>query len=213
MMPWYWNPDAHNYIWRNGKSRFISRREVMDKIDLMITASTNKTGLLADMVSDGTINVQDWKEQMRKVIKSEYIDSYLAGIGGRDQMKQSDWGRVGRMLKDQYKYLDGFTNVIAEGDYSKEYIANRARMYMDSAYQAYEKAVENVSKQAGYDLEKWVLGQAEHCPDCLAFAAEGWKKTGYFPMPRSGNTVCLTNCRCHKEYKNSQTGEMFGVVD
>ena len=56
------------------------------------------------------------------------------------------------------------------------------------------------------------MGVAEHCPDCISFAAEGWQPIGHFPTPCDGSTQCLVNCQCHKEYRKARGSGRRGHV-
>jgi len=60
----------------------------------------------------------------------------------------------------------------------------------------------NANRQRAVDLfgednlvEKWQLGAAEHCPDCLALAAQGWVPVGTLP-PIGTETQCGDSCKC-----------------
>jgi hypothetical protein len=161
---------------------------------------------LAEFVINNIISPQLWEQLMREEIKREYIRQYLAGIGGIGQMGPDDWARIGEMLADQYAYLPTFRQQIEAGKLTEAQIRARSGMYIESSKEAYEKAKAIVMVRTGFDEERWVLGIAEHCVDCIAFFNEGWQPIGYFPFPGEGQTRCLTNCKCHKEYRNSTTG-------
>lgn len=204
-MPWGWDPNAGRY--RDSVSgKFMSRGEVLGYVNDMIVFNENKASTLAFLVGEGQLSPTDWKNQMRERVKSEYITQYMLGKGGLDNMQQSDWGKVGAMLKTQYKYLDGFQKDIMEKDLSTAQIAYRSNLYMTASREAYEKAHGQVAKDAGADEERWVLeAEAQHCDDCPAYEDEGWQPIGTFPDPGDGSTACGTNCKCHKEYRNSKT--------
>jgi hypothetical protein len=61
----------------------------------------------------------------------------------------------------------------------------------------------------GMTEKKWELGAAEHCDDCVAYAAMGWQPFGTFPTPGAGDTRCMTNCKCHIIYQNPETGARY----
>ena len=117
----------------------------------------------------GSMSLEQLESAMRLQIKNAYIDMYALGAGGRGNMTQSDWGRIGAMLKEQYGqngYLRGFMESIASGNLSEAQIVARMNMYINSANQALWK------------------GHAKDLPiDLPAY-------------PGDGSTVCLTNCRC-----------------
>jgi hypothetical protein len=140
-----------------------------------------------------------WVNVMRENIKNAYINQYMLAMGGRNNMKPADWGRVGAEIKKQYRFLNQFANEIANGQLSEKQIANRAKMYIDGSTQLFERA--NVIARGMPDLPEypadggqkckskckcnwrivetetgwdcyWELEEgAEHCEDCLANAA------------------------------------------
>jgi hypothetical protein len=86
-------------------------------------------------------------------------------------------------------------------------------MYVNSAREGFEKATTKNAKAAGYTEELWVLGEAEHCDDCLEYAGEGWQEVGHFPVPGAGATLCKTACQCHLEHRNPDTGAVYGETE
>ena len=207
-MAWKWNEKSHRY-YDVDTGRFLPSAQVLDWTRSSISSSGIATDKLAEMVAEGIISPDHWELLMREEIKREYIRQYLSGIGGVNQMTPADWGSIGGMLKEQYSYLPEFRRQIAAGELSEAQIRARSRMYSRSAKEAYERAHGKVAKAAGNDEELWVLGLAEHCVDCINFSNEGWQPIGYFPEPGAGHTVCLTNCGCHKEYRDSTTGTIW----
>jgi hypothetical protein len=170
-------PPVVNYIfdsvagrWRStATGRFISHAAAIAARDNYITAKYNLMSTLASQLNTSdVISIQRWTLDMRAQIKSAYVNEYLLGRGGIKNMTQADWGRIGGMLKNQYHYLNNFAADIAKG-MSPEQIALRARMYIDSATQAYERA-QAISK--GLDLPAY---------------------------PGDGTTECRSNCKCHWE--------------
>lgn len=206
-MSWYWNEKSQRYHWRNGSERFLSRKEVLGYVNESIQAAESVTDYLAGLMSEAQLAPADWRDLMRREIKGEYIRQYTLGIGGREQMTPADWGRVGAMLKKQYKFLDGFVDAFP--DLSEGQIAARARQYIGSARQAFEKANQLAQIKAGMDEVEWVLDpEAENCEGCEEFAGMGWQLIADDPyegaVPGSGDTPCLGNCRCHQEFREHE---------
>lgn len=203
-MPWAW--DAGTARYRDAETgQFIARDRVLAAANESLDAAAVATETLAGMASQGILSPSDWRDMMREEIKQEYITQYLAGRGGRDQMTQADWGSVGGMVREQYRFLDGMAGEIP--NLTEAQIAARSRMYTTSANEAFERAHRRAVSEAGMTEELWVIDPAaENCPDCVAFASEGWQPLDHFPMPGAGDTVCLTNCQCHKTYRNPETG-------
>lgn len=169
MADWYWNPAAQRYQ-DAATGRFLAGDKVLEWTRESISASQAASDKLAELVAERALSPDAWELLMREELKREYIRQYLAGIGGQAQMTQADWGSIGGMLKEQYiGHLDIFADEIAAGKLSEAQIRSRARMYFESAKEAYERA--NARARSGGEL---VLPA----------------------YPGDGQTVCLTNCHC-----------------
>lgn len=197
---WIWDPSVCRY--RDlATGRFLSHQTVLALVDRFIAVHADQAGALVGLLVEKRLTVADWELAMRSVIKTNYIQQYVLAKGGLSNMTQADWGRIGGYLKDQYRYLHRFAQEIAAGRLSPGQIEMRARMYMHAAREAFEKVMQMNARDVGMEEEVWVLGEAEHCQDCVGFAAQGWQPIGTFPIPGAGATQCLTNCQCHKEYR------------
>ncbi len=205
-----WVFDSQTKRYRDPDSgRFLPRQDVLGYVQSSIDASGIASDQLASFVAAGNLSVADFETLFREELKREFIREYLVAAGGRAQMTPTDWGRIGAMLKEQYGYLAGFCDEIATGNLSEAQIMTRARMYVNSARQAFETAKGLCAEALGMTEEKWNLGAAEHCDGCLDYAAMGWQPAGTFPPPGSGATPCLSNCQCSLSYRNPDTGQQY----
>lgn len=188
----------------------MPRRQVLSWVQESIDASGVASDQLVDFVVAGVVSSPDFQVLFREELKREYIRQYLLGIGGVEQMTPKDWGSIGGMLREQYRYLPGFAEEIAAGSLKPEQIAARSRMYVNSAREGYGRAHGRNAEALGMAEEKWELGSTEqHCETCVSFAEMGWQPIGSLPFPGDGSTQCLTNCQCVKIYHNPTTGEMY----
>lgn len=171
-MAWRWDSRARAY--RDGATgRFMSKDRALSLIDKSMATSGDRVGDLSRLIANGEISPADWVERMRAEIKKEYIRQYSFGRGGLENMTTRDYRSIGGMLKEQYGYLGRFADEIAAGNLTEGQIATRARMYIDSAREAYERA----------------NARAKGVP------------TSQLPtFPGGGRTACLTRCRCNWEF-------------
>lgn len=178
--------------------RVLGRKEVQAVSETRTETASPEVDLLAAALASGQLDVGAWEASMREAIKAEYIQQYLLGRGGLQNMTQVDWGSCGGMIADQFRYLDGFAAEIAAGNLSEAQIAMRARMYINSANEAYWRATQRAKGwpvlpaypgdgtsecltncKCSWDVQMvqdyweayWLLGEAEHCPTCLERAA------------------------------------------
>lgn len=204
MPKWAWVEEQARY--RDLETgRFVSGAQVQEWGSLALDASSDAVAELADMLNERQLNVHDWTLLMRDEIKDSYIQEYLFGKGGLEQMTQADWGSIGGMLAEQYRYLDNFARQIADGTVTESQIVARARMYARSAKESFARAQRHVAMDRGMTQVKWVLHPAEHCRDCIAFAGLNWQNIEDDPyrgaIPGSGHTECLVNCACSLDYR------------
>lgn len=156
---------------------------------------------LAQALKDGKISLTEWQAAMREYLKQQYTVATMLAKGGAENVTPSDWGYMGSLLKKQYGYLDGFVQDIANNP--KAWLTGRLdvrmNMYKESAYAAYEDINRREMTNVGMDEERRLLGEADHCPDCLYEFKRGWQPIG--TLAAIGDSVCTTNCKCTFEYR------------
>jgi hypothetical protein len=145
--------------------------------DVFVERQKAQTSALASRLVNDEITRAEWVKGMRDVIKQTYIDQYVMAKGGRGNLTQADYGRIGAMVKEQYKFLQGFERDIKNGKMTGGQIAVRSSLYVDSSTQAFER-----SRAESLGVPK--LPQ----------------------YPGDGATVCRTNCKCHWEIQERAGG-------
>lgn len=177
-------------------NRGITPRNLVKARDVGIAANVPAADALALRLSTGEITVQAWTSGMRELIKQTYTQQYMLSRGGVNAMTQADWGQLGAALRDQYRHLDQFAQEIASGKLSPAQIQARARLYVNSATQAFERGKASshglrlpaypgdgstqcrtnckcrwsIADRGAFWECRWMLGVAEHCPDCVTYA-------------------------------------------
>lgn len=194
---WKWNATEHQY--ESAKWGYVLEpEELLDLRDTFLDKQRQEMEAHVSRLASGQITVNDWLAQSRETIKQTFVAEYVLGHGGRGSMSPADWGRLGPMCKNQYKYLQGFAEDIQKG-MSEEAIKSRANMYIEAARQGYERGasetrgiprlpqypgdgqtrclsncachLEYREAVVGWEVT-WSLGAAEHCPDCVRLAGE-----------------------------------------
>lgn len=160
-----------------------------------------------DAVIGGNLPVDLWQQSVSRELKRAHLQAAMLGRGGRDQMTPRDWGRVGRKLRDEYRYLRDFAQAIAEGRLSEAQIKARLQLYANGIRSSYYKGVEDAMRAAGAVEEERMLNPAEHCDDCVGYAAQGRVPLGTLPAPGEGS-VCRHNCKCGKVFYNAAGEEV-----
>lgn len=186
----------------------MSRKEIRAIIDKLTDYVTKRTKTLGAKVDAGEITTAAFNVEMRELLKSAHIIAASVGKGGRQQMTFSDWGKVGRKLNWQYKYLDRFTKKLERKVLSKANTVNRARTYVNAVYISYAQMFQEsqmVSLEPSGDqtkdeniLVRLITNSDEGCPECAADEAEGWMKPE--DMQELGTRICGDFCRCTLEF-------------
>lgn len=174
-MDWYWDDGQKTYHQGVADSinKVLELNKLVDLRDLFTDRAMRQSDkLIESLMLDGNLTIQQWEREMRDLLRQTYRALYELAIGGRENMTQADYGRLGGILQEQYRYLHNFAADLAAGKLSPLQAQNRARMYIESATQAFERA-----QAAGHGI---TLPQ----------------------YPGDGSTQCLSNCRCHWEIRS-----------
>ena len=167
-----WKWDRVDLVYRDDETgKILSRDRALAFVDQSLAAGGDAVDGLASLMANSQLSPADWHERMQREIKGEYIRQYLLGRGGLEQMEQADWGSVGGMIAEQYRpYLTNFAGEVS--GLSEGQILVRARMYINSAREAFER------------------GKAR---------SQGMPFGALPAYPADGQTVCLTEDRCSWE--------------
>ncbi len=187
--------------------RYITRAAVRTALEDSLTNVERLTESLADDLREGRIGLAEWRSEMRDVIKQVHLMARQVAVGGRAQMTPADNGAVGQAVRQQYRYLEAWTEQI-KGGRSLNELESRSAQYLRSARTSFFKHEASVNEDAGFDEIRSILHEAEHCAECIAEAARDWVPIGsHVPI---GERTCRHNDRCTTEYRNSETGQTFG---
>jgi hypothetical protein len=183
--------------------RFVSQQSVRTALDFVVDGARGQIDELSMRLVRGQISLADWQLQMARQIKTLHLASASAARGGWAQMSQGDYGFTGSVIRREYGFLNNFANEVASGEQRLNgNLLRRARMYGEAARSTHDDMRRRMNRDAGLIEERRVLGQADHCPDCVDFAAEGWQPIG--TLPRIGDSLCKTHCHCHFEFRDAE---------
>lgn len=132
----FWNVVAARYYY-SVTGQFVSNSIVREILDASLAGNADAISKLAALVSSNQISPETWLSAFQQQIKMEYLRQYGLGVGGFGRMGASEYGQVGRMLKDQYAFARDFMGDLA--GLSEAQIRVRMELYISSARQAYEK--------------------------------------------------------------------------
>lgn len=199
------DPAAGRY--RGSSGRFLPSSTIRGWIDRTLDTHTRAIADLTEQFRAREITLGEWEQRMRVELKHIHVYSGMAALGGRSQLTQADYGRIGARLREQYAFLTRLADEIQAGRVLADgRLTNRARLFAQMGRATFH-AVERVEMLArGWDLEENVLANAEHCSGCLAETARGRVPIG--ALVPIGQRPCLSNDRCRIRYSRSLTGEI-----
>lgn len=180
--------------------RPVSDRRVLETVEsFMDYVSRNMTQATERYLRE-VLTLLGWQQAMRDEVKDSLFIGALIGVGGLELMRQRDWVRLHRQIRQQYGYLDGLALERFLGQVTDDKMVQRAGMYANAGRVSYYESRTDSLVAYGFSEERRVLNPAEHCADCIAYAALGWQPIGTLPEPGE-QSQCLVNCKCNKEYR------------
>jgi hypothetical protein len=177
--PWVWDPKgAGGGRYRNTESgQWVGAKGMLALRDQFVEAQRTAmvTDELADRLAAGDVNVQQWVQESRQIIRTTFIAEYALAHGGWRDLTSHDWGIIGHLCRDQYGFLNDFATQIANGELSAGQIKARASMYLDASVQAFER------------------GNSERL---------GIPKLPAYPS--DGSSECRANCKCSWHFEETE---------
>lgn len=207
------NPVSQRYQWADGGKRgqFVAKADLDGLMD-------DYNGQQADALQDITkrmlnkrMGVNNWIREMAEALKPAHINAYTIGLGGKEQLNSSEYGKIGAVLKEEYQYLRQFGRDILDKKLTRKQIEARANLYAESLYRTFEKGRESGHRANGYNWERRIRNAADSCGDCIGYAAKGWGAIGQLPAP-GDQCECKRNCRCTKEYSGSAVKPVDNIL-
>jgi len=160
--------------------RAVDKQAVTGASNLNLAINVNNVDTLTTNLINGNLSLGAWQQGMRDLIKQSVIQQYALGRGGIAQMTQREWGSIGGIIADQYRYLDGFAADLAAGNLTPGQALMRARMYINSAREAYNKAKARAWGLVWNRLPQYPGDGATEClcittPESRVLTSVGWK--------------------------------------
>lgn len=204
ILPGYtWDQQSRRY--RSGDTgRFIGRDAITGLLEQRVDSAEARMGRLAAAYHAGEITPAVWAVQMREEVKNLHLQNIALAKGGWDRLTQQDYGRVGAAVKAIYPKIAGSAADVQAGTVSLPQMQTRIADYIGSARRLYYQAErEGLPSEAGMvTIERRHLDPAaQHCGDCIDYAAKGWQPVGTLPAPGQA-CRCGGRCRCSIEYRS-----------
>lgn len=188
------------------KYKPVPAAKVREWIDKAVAKSRARIRKLSERFVAGKITLPSWQTQVRTEIKVAHTAMAEIASGGRAQFTAKQAGRLGQRLREQYKYLAAFGNAVENGQVKLGAgLIARAELYAEGERATFEGMRRGNHKDAGFEQEHSLLGDADHCGECIEEEARGWVAIG--ELVPVGERQCLANCACELDYKMSAQAE------
>jgi len=195
-----WSYDRKTGRFRDEKGRFLSEKSVQNLVDGRIDKLDRQLRQFTRMLADGAITLDQWQGSVREAIKAAHLQAAIIGHGGRSGMGAAEYGRIGQRLRQEYAYLQGFALDLLEQRSSPAMALARISLYAQSVRGSFWEGASMRKEQQGYGLMQRILDPlAQHCSDCVGYAARGVVPIGSLPLPGQ-RCACRARCRCTVRY-------------
>lgn len=199
-----WSYDRASGRYRDERGRFLSEKSVQALIDKRIDKLDSQLRRFTRMLADGAITLDQWQGSVREAIKLAHLQAAIIGHGGREGMGSAEYGRVGQRLRQEYSFLQNFASDLLGARISAPMALARIGLYAQSIRGSFWEGSSIRKEQQGFSLMKRILDPgAQHCQDCLDYAARGIVPIGSVPPPGQ-RCACRSRCRCSVRYFRQQ---------
>lgn len=198
-LPGYqWDRSVARYR-STSRGQFVSRTRIMSLLDTQISTAEQRLGELVTAMHEGTMSHGFGQTLMRDELRRLHLQNAALGAGGFDRLTFREYGRAGRLLRDDYQRMTRLLNEMKAGKVTLPQALQRVHGYVGSARVNFLEAERDAARASGHAFEeRRRLGAAEHCPDCVGYANLGWQPLGVLPVPGQSSR-CGNKCRCNME--------------
>lgn len=123
------------------ESEIVTEDTLRDALAKVVTLAKQEVEILTVHMWNHQISLGDWQLEMIAAIKKTFVCQYAAAKGGFRSISESDWERLGRVIKQQFKSLIGFAFDLEKGRYNEneiQEIVKRAYLYIECSTIAFE---------------------------------------------------------------------------
>jgi flagellar biosynthesis/type III secretory pathway chaperone len=187
---------------RGSDGKFVKRASVLREIELSKKSLRERLDFLTQQLVNRKISLSEWQNRSMDVIKYANLRMMALASGGKRNLTNAHYGRLGAKLKPEWQRLKTFAEEIRSGNLTEKQIIARSRLYAQSASTAFYNA-ELLSKGLeGFKYAKrWLDVGAKHCTQCPNYSTNGlWVSLEQVILP-GHECNCRGNCKCQISYK------------
>lgn len=188
---------------------FVPERKVYDAMEDRIRDGRNRLRQTIDLVYNKSITVENGRSIIISELRKMHVQMGVLGAGGRKSINSDRayarqvYGRVGVLLREEYKYLDRLFQDV--GTMSRAQALSRISMYADKVWTSYHIGEQQAKIRAGFTKKRRIAkddkGTCEECSHYAEISKEGVPITDNQRCPLPGErSRCRGRCRCEVEY-------------
>jgi hypothetical protein len=206
---------AYAIVHKHEYPKIVARQTGIASKKLVGVKRKLRTALMREVHAwkTGGIEFSTLIKRSRSFIDTAYREAYLQGLkaqghgsmrGARgtklsptDQLTREDLAWIKSASDEEMRYWTRFMKAMRgdEEEYLSDQQTRRLDMYISTVDSLFDAG--RVQGAGDWMIIDWVLGDAEHCPECLYLAKHSPYTKETLPCtPRSGCTRCLSNCKC-----------------
>jgi hypothetical protein len=197
-MPDYlWSKKQARYQYKNGKP--VADATMGDWLQAAIENSQSRLGHLTQDLADKKINLSAWVTSMRDEIRAAHRFAFNMAHG--PALTRNQLGKLGSVVRAQYKYLDAFANGIENGEVLlSSATGSRAKMYADAFWNTWQNELVSARQSKGFTEQRNILSaKGTSCAGCIRETGRGWVKIGQ--LSPIGSRDCKSKDRCSFQFR------------
>lgn len=188
--------------------KFIPFETIREQaIEPLIANSKQVQRIYSERLQSGAMSLAEWESAMLNNIKLTQLASALAANGGLNNTNANDEEKIAALILLLLLFFKGFSKSIADGTQTLNgTLLVRSDLYASSARGIFAEMITySATTYLKKTQERRILQPGDNCHSnnnltgCVEWAAKGWVAIG--GTPPIGSAVCLSNCRCKKEYR------------
>lgn len=163
---------------------------------------------LGQQLRDEEITQAEWFAQMNALIAASHLAAGLIQTERDPSAAMED--EIQDEIDVQQSFLEKFNDEITAGTVSAGIIVSRSQQYGNAPTRTFFNLSLVQAREDGFDEYKSVLGAADHCKPSSRAGCPEEQARGFVPLGELtpiGARTCLSNCRCHYVFRNSETME------
>ena len=188
----------------------ISNEAAQKRVDRTVRTANRQFRSLVTRFYAGKLSEEEFRERFAYTLATGHERAYRNGYkhGGGDELSPEAEEYIATVQASEAEYMIGLAEEIANGTVSEAQALQRAGMYANrmngTANEAFRQASEGTGLTITWDLNGSV---EDHCAECPQYASMSpWEPDEMFAVPRSGDTPCLSNCKCRLIRSDGRAG-------